>query len=219
MLDHLEQARVCPEEVLPEISAALDEIFLILAVGDFAHAPDQQAFTVVLNQAVPIGAPNNFDDVPACAPENGLQFLDDLSIAADRAVQTLQIAVDYKSQVVEPLARRQCNRAQRFRLVHLTIAEESPNPSPSTFLETAILQILDEAGVINRLDRSQSHRDCRKFPEILHQPGVRVRGKPSARLQLAPEVFQLLLRNATFEVSARIDSRRRVSLKIDDVPI
>ena len=39
VLDHLQQTRIGAEEILPEIGAALDEIFLILPVGDLAHAP------------------------------------------------------------------------------------------------------------------------------------------------------------------------------------
>ena len=58
VLDHLEQARVGSEEVLTEVSAALDEIFLILAVGDFAHAPDEQPVSIVLDERVPIAAPD-----------------------------------------------------------------------------------------------------------------------------------------------------------------
>ena len=40
MLDHLQQPRIGAEEILAEIRSALDEIFLILAVGDLAHAAD-----------------------------------------------------------------------------------------------------------------------------------------------------------------------------------
>ena len=58
MLDHLQQARIGAEEVLPEVGAALDEVFLILPVGDFAHAANQQAVAIVLDQRVPIAAPD-----------------------------------------------------------------------------------------------------------------------------------------------------------------
>ena len=41
------------------------------------------------------------------APRNdGFEFLDDLAVAAHRAVEPLQVAVDDEDQVVELLARR-----------------------------------------------------------------------------------------------------------------
>ena len=58
MLDHLQQPGIGAEQILPEIGSALDKIFLILPVADFAQPPDQQAIAVVLNEVVPIGAPD-----------------------------------------------------------------------------------------------------------------------------------------------------------------
>ena len=55
--------------------------------------------------------------VPAGAAEGGLQFLDDLAVAAHRAVEPLQVAVDDEDQVVELLAGGQGQGAERFRLV------------------------------------------------------------------------------------------------------
>ena len=104
MLDHFEQARIGAEEVLPEVGAALDEIFLILTVADLAHALDQQAIAIVADQAVPVAAPDHLDDIPSGAAENGFQFLNDLAIAAYRAVQPLQVAVHHEDQIVEALA-------------------------------------------------------------------------------------------------------------------
>ena len=49
MLDHLQQARIAAEKVLAEISAAFDEIFLILPVADFAQPLHQQSVAIVLN--------------------------------------------------------------------------------------------------------------------------------------------------------------------------
>src|SRR5208282_2395153 len=126
MFHHLQQPGIGAKEILPEISSALDKIFLILAIGDLAHAPDKQAIAVRLNERVPIAAPDQLDDVPSRAAENRFQFLDDLAVAAYRPVKTLQIAVDDKNQIVEPLARTERNRAERFRLVHFTIAHEGP---------------------------------------------------------------------------------------------
>ena len=126
MLDHLQQARIAAEQVVPEVSAALDEIFLILAVRDLAHALDQDSITIVADEVVPVAAPDDLDHVPAGAAENRFQFLNDLAVAAHRSIQALQVAVDHKDQVVEALARRQRDGAQRFRLIHLAVAHETP---------------------------------------------------------------------------------------------
>ncbi len=111
MLDHLEQPRIGAEEILPEVGAALDKVFLILAVGDLAHALDQQPIAIVADEAIPIAAPDDFDHVPASAAENGFQFLDNLAVAPHRTVQTLQVAVHDEDQIVEPFARSQCDGA------------------------------------------------------------------------------------------------------------
>jgi hypothetical protein len=50
------------------------------------------------------------------------QFLDDFAVAAHRAVEPLQIAVDHPDHVVEVLARAERDGAERFRLV------DSPSP-------------------------------------------------------------------------------------------
>src|ERR1700687_6468125 len=104
MLNHLQQPRVGAEQVLPEVGSALDKILLILPVADFSQAPDQQAVAIILNQAVPIRAPDDFDNIPSRPAENGFHLLNDLSIAAHRAIEALQVAVHHEDQIVEPLA-------------------------------------------------------------------------------------------------------------------
>ena len=56
------------------------------------------------------------------------QFLDDLAVAAHRAVEPLQVAVDDEDQIVEPFPRAAMrDRAQALRLVRLAIAEKGPH--------------------------------------------------------------------------------------------
>src|SRR5689334_572165 len=219
MLDHLEQPWIAAKKVLAEIGAAFYEILLILSIADLAQPPHQQAIAVVLNERVPIRAPNYLDDVPAGSAENRFQFLNDFPVAAHWPVQSLQVAVDHKDQVVEPPARSQGDRAQRLGFVHFTVAEKRPNLAARRLLQSAILKILDKARMINRLDRAQSHRDCGELPKIGHEPGMRVRTESSARLQLAAEVLQLLLRDASFQISPGIHSGRRVALEIHNVAV
>jgi pyruvate dehydrogenase complex dehydrogenase (E1) component len=47
---------------------------------------------VLLQQLIPLAAPDDLDDVPAGTAEERLELLDDLAVAAHRAVQALQVA-------------------------------------------------------------------------------------------------------------------------------
>ena len=51
---------------------------------------------------------------PAAA-ELAFELLDDLAVAAHRAVEALQVAVDDEDQVVETLARREADGARAIR--------------------------------------------------------------------------------------------------------
>jgi hypothetical protein len=79
------------------------------------------------SSGVPVAAPDHLDDVPAGAAEDRLEFLDDLAVAAHRAVEPLQVAVDDEDQVVELLARGERDGAERLGLVGLAVAEERPD--------------------------------------------------------------------------------------------
>src|SRR6185369_16227874 len=104
--DHVEQARVAAEEMLTEVRAGLDGVFLILAVDDLAHALREQAVAIRGEEGIPVAAPQHLDDVPPGAAEARFELLDDLAVAAHRAVEPLQVAVDDPDEVVEFLARR-----------------------------------------------------------------------------------------------------------------
>src|SRR6202167_1548325 len=219
MLDHLEQARVTAEEILTEIGAALDEVFLILTVADFAHALDQNAVTIIAQEAVPIGAPDALDDVPSRAAENGFQFLDDLAIAADGAVEALQIAIDYKDEVVETFARSQSDGTERFGLIHLAVAEEGPDFAAGGLLQSAGLQITHEARLVDSLNGAEAHGNGGELPKVGHQPGMGIRRETAFGLEFAAKVLQLLLGDSAFEIGAGVNSGGGVSLKVDQVAI
>src|SRR3954469_16315055 len=97
MLNHLQQTRIRAKEAMPEISAALHKVFLVLPIRDLAHPLDQQSITIILDKAVPISSPDALDNVPTRAAKNGFEFLNDLSIAAHRPVEPLQVAVHDKN--------------------------------------------------------------------------------------------------------------------------
>ena len=128
VLDHVEQPRIDAPEVLAHVRAVFDGVALILAVDDLAHALHEQAVAIAARAACPTRGPRcTLIDVPAGAAERGFELLDDLAVAADRAVEPLQVAVDDEDQVVELFARRQRDRAERFGLVGLAVAEERPH--------------------------------------------------------------------------------------------
>jgi hypothetical protein len=93
-------------------------VFIMLTVG------------VLREQRVPVAAPDDLDDVPARAAEERLELLDDLAVAAHRAVEPLQVAVDDEGEVVQLLAGGQPDRAERLGLVHLAVAAERPHVRP-----------------------------------------------------------------------------------------
>src|SRR5256885_549675 len=104
VLDHLAGARVAAEEVLADERAVLGLVGLVVAVRRHVHQVDQRAVAVGGQQRVPLAAPDHLDDVPARAAEERLQLLDHLAVAADRAVEALQVAVDDEGEVVQLLA-------------------------------------------------------------------------------------------------------------------
>ena len=59
---------------------------------------------VVRDERVPIAAPDDLDDIPAGAAEDGFEFLNDLAVAANRAIEALQVAVDDEDEIVESFA-------------------------------------------------------------------------------------------------------------------
>ena len=103
--------------------------------------------------------------------------------------------------------------------VGLAVAEECPHFRVRSLLEPAILQIAHEARLVDRPDGTETHRHRGEFPEVGHQPRMRVRREPASFLQFTPEVRQLLRREPAFEKRARVDARRRVSLEVDDVAV
>ena len=126
----LRQARqllVLAKEVVAVEAAVLGGKGLHLAVHRVGKGPDQRPGDVARKQAVPVAAPDQFDDVPAGAAEQLFQFVDDAAVAAHRAVQALQVAVDHPDQVVQPLARGQRQRAHALGLVHLAVAKHAPH--------------------------------------------------------------------------------------------
>ena len=209
--DHRLQVGIRAEEMLARIGAALGLEVLVFAVHGFFHALAQQARRVAGQQRVPARAPQHLDDVPAGAEEGGLELLDDLAVAAHRAVEPLQVAVDDEHEIVELLAHRHRDRTHRLGLVHLAVAEEGPDLAIGRLDQPAVLQIPRKARLVDRHHRPESHRHGRELPEVRHQPRVGIRRQALAADFLA-EVMQLVFAQPAFKIRTRIDARARVTL-------
>jgi len=101
--DHCGKLGVFTEEVLADIGAGGGGVLLAVTVHRLAHPTHQETVRILGKQRVPIFSPDHLDDIPTRAPEVSLELLNDLAVTADRAVETLQIAVDDKDQIVEVL--------------------------------------------------------------------------------------------------------------------
>jgi hypothetical protein len=92
--------------------------------------------------------------VPAGAGEQRFELVDDPAVAAYRAVEALQVAVDDEGAVVELLARRERERGDRLRLVHLAVAEEAPDTAlrRAAFRrqEARVAEVAHEARLVDR---------------------------------------------------------------------
>ncbi len=190
---------------------------MIFTVHALVHALDQQAARIARQQIVPTCAPDHFDHVPTGAEEGRFEFLNDAAVAAHRAVQALQIAVDHEDQVVQFLARSERQGAQRFGFVALAIAQKGPYFAIGLGNQSPVLEITHEARLVDRGDRPQAHRYSRELPEVRHQPGMRVRRQARVIAQLMAEVFGVLFVEASLDIRARIDTRRGVTLKVDEI--
>ena len=120
-----------------------------------------------------------------------------------------------KIRLSQLFAAGQRDGPQRFGLVGFAVAQEGPDVRPLASLDAPIVQILIEPGLVDGHDRGQAHRDGRKFPELGHQPGMRIARQPAAGRHLAAEVFQMLLVQAAFEKRPGVNARRSVPLEIN----
>ena len=176
MIDHLEQRRILAKEMFAGVTAGLNRIFLVVAVHCLLHAFYQQPVFVCSQKRIPIRAPDNFDDIPSGATKSRFQFLNDLAIASHRAIETLQVAVYYPDEIVQIFPACQGERARGFRLIHLAVTDETPNPGFFCTEKAAALEITIEAGLIYRHDRSESHGHGGELPKVRNQIRMRIGG-------------------------------------------
>ncbi len=112
--------------MLANVAARLDYVFLIFTINDFSHSLHKNAILVFCKQRIPIASPNHFDYVPTGPAKCRFQLLDNFPVAAHGSIEPLQIAVDDKNEIIESLPGSQCDRAQRFRLIRLSVTQKGP---------------------------------------------------------------------------------------------
>src|SRR5437867_47741 len=173
---------------------------------------------VASKKRIPIRTPQHLDDVPPGARKKRLQFLDDLSIASHGAIETLQIAVDDKSEIVQTLPRGERERANRFRLIHFAVAEDTPYMTLPHRRNATMFEVAHEACLIDGADWPNAHGAGWKLPEVGHEPGMRIRAQPAAA-NLLPVVAKLLLGKPPFQIRSGIDAWRRVRLEEHEIAI
>ena len=203
--DHLFGLLGATEEVLAHECAGLGLVGLIVAVEGLVHDAHELAVVVLLQQIVPFATPEDLDDVPAGAAEEGLQLLDDLAVATHRAVKALQVAVDHEVQVVQLLVGSQMQQTARFRLIHLTIAEEGPDVLVRGVLDAAVVQVAVELGLVDGVHRAQAHGHGGELPEVRHQSRMRVGAQAVGSFgDFLAEAVEVVLSQPALEVGAGI---------------
>ena len=216
VLREVAQLLVRPEEVLSDVGPARDGELLEVAVEQLVHLVDEQAVDIAGQQVVPLASPNDLDHVPAGTAEETFELLDDLAVAADRPVETLQVAVDDEGEVVEALARGQRDACQRLGLVHLAVAEEGPDAACRSLGQASIGEVAIEARLVHGGQRAETHRYRWELPEVGHSAGVGIARQPdAARQSLLAEVVQIRLAKPALEECPGVDAGGGMALEED----
>ena len=83
----------------------------------------------------------------------------------------------------------------------------------------AVGEVTIESRLVDGHDRAEAHRDRGEFPELGHQPGMRIRRQTAAGLQLAAEVDEVFFGEPAFEERAGVHAGRSVALEIDLIAV
>ena len=121
------QARTLTKEMFAIERAIIRSKSLQLSVHRAIECINQFTVGITRKERIPIRAPQEFDHIPASATKQGFQFIDDVTIAAHRSIETLQVTVDNEDEVIEFFARGQRERGERFGFIHLAITEHAPH--------------------------------------------------------------------------------------------
>ena len=215
---HLQGFWIATEEVFTGPGTAFVLAILIVAVHGFIHQLLQNAVFILCEQRIPMATPGHFQNVPACATEHAFQFLNDLAVTTNRAIQTLQVTVHHKHQVIQMLTASQRDSAEGFWLIHLTVAEECPDLTALLRHHFTVDQVLHKMSLIDRLQWAKAHRYSWELPEVRHQPGVRV-GRQTLAIHFGTEAVHLLWGNTAFQESTGVNTWSDMALIVNEVAI
>ena len=99
--------RILAEKAFAVVRTVIGRKSLELPINRFAEGALQHAGNIARKQHIPVRSPQRLDHIPAGTDELRFKLIDDAAIAAHRAVETLQIAVDDENEVIEFFARGQ----------------------------------------------------------------------------------------------------------------
>ena len=194
------------EQFLADGGAVGGHDALLVAVDQPVEAGGQQALRVPSEEVVPRTAPEHLDDVPAGPAEATFQFLDDLGISTDGAVEALQVAVHRHHDVVEALATGKGELREGFGFVGFTVAHRVPDPGGTGGGQTSVFEVAIEACLMDGRHGAQAHADGGELPEIGHQAGMRV-AREALATDLLSELFDVLVGQSTLKPSTGVDAR------------
>ena len=115
-----------------------------------------------------------------------------------------------------PSSAATCGNAAAFGFVHLTVAKERPDVLIGGVLDAAVVQVVVEPGLVDRVERAEAHRHRREFPEVGHQARVRVGRQPAAGVAVfLAETVELVGGQPSLQERAGVDAGRGVALNED----
>ena len=213
--DQVQEFRIFSEEVLPDIGAVFGDVGLQLAVHHFAHALLQQAGGIAFqsaSQSPPQITLMTFQPAPRKAASNSW-----MTLPLPRTRPSRRCKLQLMTKMRLSSFSREASVSEPMD------SGSSISPSPRNAQsggasrdDAAIFQVAHEARLVDRVDRSEAHRNGREPPEIGHQPRVRIAGKAGRVAQLVAEVLEVLFVSGLQERAA-IDAGRGVALEINQV--
>ena len=164
------------EEVLAHVRAVLALEVLVLAVDAFLHALAAGCRPCPWRTACPSPSPRStlitFQPAPRKTPSSSWMILPLPRTGPSRRCR-LQLMTKIRLSSFSRPAER--DRAERLRLVALAVAQERPHLAVVGLGQPAAFQILEEARLVDRHQRTEAHRHRGKLPEVGHQPRMRIR--------------------------------------------
>ena len=157
VLNQFRKIRILTEKMLPRITTVAALVVLVVTVNRLVHTLLHQTELVLLKKLVPQPTPDDLDHVPPCTPEHTFQLLDNLAVAANGSIKSLQIAIDDKNQVIEFLAPCQRDGTQGLRFIHFTVTGKTPYLAVTHVRKIPMVEVLHDVSLVDGLQRPKPH--------------------------------------------------------------